>query len=185
MDADLILAIAAAATAAALLLPADARSGLSRWIPSSSPRHARRLRLGTLVLAVVVLAIAVPMLRPSPHHALVAATAIAVAWSAMVLARRGRRRTRRATRRLQAVDICDARVTELRGRDLPPVRPYFSRRRSPVYLDRLLRVHGLESQPGRPGPHNVSRRLTRPLSRMLYRVGAGVIAPILRRLGEG
>lgn len=78
-----------------------------------------------------------------------------------------------------------ARVTELRGSDLPPVRPYFSRRRSPVYLDRLLRVHGLVSQPGRPGPHNVSRRLTRPLSRMLYRVGAGVIAPILRRLGEG
>ena len=119
MDADLILAIAAAATAAALLLPADARSGLSRWIPSSSPRHARRLRLGTLVLAVVVLAIAVPMLRPSPHHALVAATAIAVAWSAMVLARRGRRRTRRATRRLQAVDICDALVTELRSGQPP------------------------------------------------------------------
>lgn len=76
------------------------------------------------------------------------------------------------------------RVEQLRAERLPPVRPYFSARRSPVYLERLLREHGLDSH-GRAAASGSRGRLATAVARKLYRVGAGVVAPILRRLGEG
>jgi len=77
------------------------------------------------------------------------------------------------------------RVAELRGQSLPAVRPYFDQRRSPVYLGRLLREHGLDSEATLANGGGLRSRLTKPLARTLYRIGTGVIAPILRRLGEG
>ncbi|WP_143483698.1 DUF6716 putative glycosyltransferase [Propionicimonas paludicola] len=78
------------------------------------------------------------------------------------------------------------RIAALRSTELPAVSPYFSRRRSPVYLGRMLSDHGLDSQ-ARP-LHDGSRRRGRfasAVARRLYRAGAAIVAPALRRLGEG
>ena len=116
---DLLLAVVAAAAATTLMLPTDARSGLHQWRPGSANRQTPWLRMGVPALAVLMLPIAMPMLRPEPHHVLVVATAIAAVWSGLVLARRERQRALRASRRQQAVDICDALVTELRSGQSP------------------------------------------------------------------
>jgi tight adherence protein B len=119
---DLVLASAAAATAAGLAVPADATSRM--WRRSSSPvapYSAAWSRLGVVAIAVTVAAMAVLLWRPAPQHLVVVATAAGVAWSGSVLVRRGRRRARRAIRRQQAVDICDGLVTELRAGQ-PPSR---------------------------------------------------------------
>jgi tight adherence protein B len=165
---DLLLAIVAAATAATLMLPADARSGLRRWRPTSSPHHAPWRRFGLPALAVPVLAIVVPRLRPSPHHVLVAATVIAVVWSGMVLARRGRQRARRASRRQQAVDICDALVTELRSGQ-PPGRALAWVARSWPDVERAGSIAGL----GGDVPGALRQLASRPGAEPLARIAAG------------
>lgn len=165
---DLMLAIVAAAAAATLMLPADARSGLGQWHPTSATHHAPFLRLGMPALAVLVLAVAIPMLRPEPHHVLVAATAIAAVWSGLVLARRERHRARHASRRQQAVDICDALVTELRSGQ-PPGRALAWVARSWPDVERASTIAGL----GGDVPGALRQLASRPGAEPLARIAAG------------
>jgi tight adherence protein B len=166
---DLLLAIVAAAAASAtLVLPTDARSGLRRWRPASAMHHAPWLRLGMPALAVLLLPVAIPMLRPEQHHVLVAVTVIAAVWSGLVLARRERQRARRASRRRQAVDICDALVTELRSGQ-PPGRALTWVARSWPDVERASTIAGL----GGDVPGALRRLASRPGAEPLARIAAG------------
>lgn len=81
-----------------------------------------------------------------------------------------------------------ARVADLLDAEPPALRPYYTLRRSPVYLPRLLASYGLAAD-GRPlaagGAGNVRllRRVVRSTARTFYRTGAEVVAPALRKLG--
>lgn len=79
------------------------------------------------------------------------------------------------------------RVNDLLDRPISPISPFFTLTRSPYYTPWLLANHGLASDgsplsaPGRPSR---LRKGIRSVSHMLYRKGAGVVAPALRKLGS-
>lgn len=82
------------------------------------------------------------------------------------------------------------RVRLLLGRELPPLEPYYTLRRSPAYLPHLLRAYGLapDGQPLDPDlAHGQVRRLVRGAirgtARTMYQSGVAVVAPALRKLG--
>ena len=82
------------------------------------------------------------------------------------------------------------RVGLLLGSELPPLRPYYTLRRSPAYLPQLLRSYGLapDGRPLDPGlAHSQVRRLVRGAirgtARTMYQSGVAVVAPALRKLG--
>jgi tight adherence protein B len=166
---DLLLASVATAAAAGLAVPADATARLGvRSSPPGVPYSAAWFRLGVMAIAVTVVAMAVPLLRPAPHHLVVAATVAGVAWSGWVLARRGRRRARRAIRRQQAVDMCDGLVTELRAGQ-PPSRALAWVARSWPDLERASTTAGL----GGDVPAALRALAARPGAEPLARIAAG------------
>lgn len=79
------------------------------------------------------------------------------------------------------------RVGELLESELPGLRPYYTHRRSPAHLPRLLASYGLDADGRAAGATTGSRRLLRKVARStarsLYRTGAEVVAPALRKLG--
>ncbi len=87
------------------------------------------------------------------------------------------------------LDALQARVSELlHRRPLAPVSPFFTLRSAGAYLPRLLARHGLTPE-GRELPVSAKRdgrlaRLTRSLSHSLYRKGAEIVAPALRKWGS-
>ncbi|MEA5054830.1 MAG: DUF6716 putative glycosyltransferase [Propionicimonas sp.] len=84
-----------------------------------------------------------------------------------------------------------ARVADLLDNDLPPLLPYYTLRRSPAYLPWLLADYGLAPDgtaahpvPDQPGePVRLLRRAVRSTARSVYRTGAEVVAPALRKWG--
>ncbi len=85
------------------------------------------------------------------------------------------------------VDRLPGHVAErLRGRPLPPVRPFYTERNAPVLLPGLLARYGVGTD-GRPlesqdGSRNLLRSAVRVSARNMYRHGANVVAPALRKL---
>lgn len=80
-----------------------------------------------------------------------------------------------------------SRVDELLSRPRGSLTPYLTLTRSPYYLPRLLASHGLapDGTPlADPGAESRLRRGIRTVSHLLYRKGANVVAPALRRLGS-
>jgi tight adherence protein B len=116
---DVAVAVVAASLAAMLSLPDDGRVALAKLTgpPPTIRRH--RWVIGLLVLAGAV--VALPGVRPAPHHVIVAVTAIGVVGVGAVLVRRGRQRASRAVARRRVVDMCDALVAELHAGQ-PPSR---------------------------------------------------------------
>lgn len=85
-----------------------------------------------------------------------------------------------------SVDQLPGRVADLlRVDELPPVRPFYSMANAPVLLPGLLARYGVATD-GRPldhnGDRNVLRAAVRSGARSMYRHGANVVAPALRKL---
>ena len=176
---DLLVATGAAATAAFLVLPIRPASRLSRWRSrSNEPPPGRALRVGLAIAAAAALVVAVPLLGPQPHHLLVGVTALGVVWAGSVLVRRGRQRARHATKRREAVDICDGLVAELRSGQ-PPGHALAWVARSRPDLERASTVASL----GGDVPGALRQLATRPGAEPLTRIAAGW--EIAQRSGAG
>lgn len=88
-------------------------------------------------------------------------------------------------------DALVARVSDLLGGELRPLEPYYTARRSPAYLPRLLESYGLAPD-GRPlapsdGTGQVRklvRGAIRTTARTVYHSGVNTVAPVLRKLGS-
>ena len=87
------------------------------------------------------------------------------------------------------LEALKTKVSQLLGRrPLAQPQPFYTLRSAGAYLPRLLARHGLTPQ-GRELPASAKRdgrlaRLTRSLSHSLYRKGAEIVAPALRKWGS-
>lgn len=80
-----------------------------------------------------------------------------------------------------------SRVDALLAQPMPPISPYFTLARSPSYVPWLLANHGLAPDGGplaQPRLQSHLRRGIRSASHLLYRKGASVVAPALRKAGS-
>jgi hypothetical protein len=85
-----------------------------------------------------------------------------------------------------SVDRLPSRVAELLASPLPPLQPFYTRANARALLPGLLGVYGvradgrpLDDGEGRPG---ALRTAVRSSARTMYRQGANVVAPALRKL---
>lgn len=85
-----------------------------------------------------------------------------------------------------SVDRLPSRVAELLAKPLPPLQPFYTHANAPALLPGLLANYGvradgqpLEETESRPG---VLRTAVRSSARSMYRQGANVVAPALRKL---
>jgi tight adherence protein B len=114
----LAVASAAAFVATWLVMPGRGRPRIPRLTvddPADLPVRWHRVA----GLAVGAVALAMPALRPAPHHLVVVAAIAGAVWAGVVLVRRSRQRIQRATDRRRVVEMCDAMVAELEAGQPP------------------------------------------------------------------
>lgn len=163
----LTVALLAAGAAAWLVVP-----GPGRAHPDPPDDGVARPLRWWSAFAVAVLvtgwALTVPNIAPAPSLFVVAATAAGVIWSAAVLVRRTRRRSRRDARRREVVDLCDGLVAELQAGQ-PPSRALSWMARSWPDLERTSALAGM----GGDVPVAMRRAARRPGTEPLAQIAAG------------